>query len=136
MKQEINPKYKLTKNQTLVLKVLTKANAPLSAYSLLDKLREYGFKAPPQVYRALERLIEIGKVHRIESMNAFIACEHTLCEVSHMTAFTICEKCEKVSEIKDEELSDYINLRAEKFGISAPKTHIEFHGLCNDCLST
>ena len=136
MNQELEPKKKLTKNQTLVLKVLAKANAPLSAYSLLDKLREYGFKAPPQVYRALERLIEIGKVHRIESMNAFIACEHTLCEVSHMTAFTICEKCEKVSEIKDEELSDYINLRAEKFGLSAPKTHIEFHGLCNNCLST
>ena len=136
MKKQIHPEHKLTKNQTLVLKVLAKANAPLSAYSLLDKLREYGFKAPPQVYRALEKLIEIGKVHRIESMNAFIACEHTLCEVSHMTAFTICERCEKVSEVNDEELSDYINLRAERFGISAPKTHIEFHGLCNNCLST
>ena len=135
MKQKIDSKHKLTKNQTLVLKVLEKANTPLSAYSLLDKLREYGFKAPPQVYRALEKLIEIGKVHRIESMNAFVACEHSLCEVSHMTAFTICQKCEKVSEVKDEELSDYINLRAEKFGLSTPKTHIEFHGLCNNCLS-
>ena len=79
----------------LVLKVLAKANAPLSAYSLLDKLREYGLKAPPQVYRALEKLIEIGKVHRIESMNAFIACGHNLCEISHMTAFTICQKLRK-----------------------------------------
>ena len=134
MKQQIDSKHKLTKNQTLVLKVLDKANRPLSAYSLLDKLREYGFKAPPQVYRALEKLIEIGKVHRIESMNAFKACEHSLCEISHMTAFTICQKCEKVSEVKDEELSDYLNLRAAQFGLSAPKTHIEFHGLCNNCL--
>ncbi len=47
MKQKITPKHKLTKNQTLVLKVLAKANTPLSAYSLLDELREYGLKAPP-----------------------------------------------------------------------------------------
>ena len=114
MKQKITPKHKLTKNQTLVLNVLAKANTPLSAYSILDKLREYGLKAPPQVYRALEKLIEIGKVHRIESMNAFIACEHNLCEISQMTAFTICQKCEKVSEVMDEELSDYLNLRAGK----------------------
>ena len=135
MKQKISPKHILTKNQALVLKVLAKANTPLSAYSLLDELREHGLKAPPQVYRALDKLIEIGKVHRIESMNAFIACEHSLCEISHMTAFTICEKCEKVSEVKDTELSDYLNLRALEFGLSAPKTHIEFHGLCNNCLS-
>ena len=50
-----------------------------------------------------------------------------------MTAFTICQKCEKVSEVMDEELSDYLNLTAEKLGLSAPKTHIEFHGLCNSC---
>ena len=135
MKQKITPIHKLTKNQTLVLKVLAKANTPLSAYSLLDKLREYGLKAPPQVYRALDKLIEIGKVHRIESMNSFIACEHNLCEINQMTAFTICQKCEKVSEVMDEELSDYLNLTAEKLGLSAPKTPIEFHGLCNSCLS-
>ena len=136
MKQPTKLDYKLTKNQIMVLDVLLRANSPQSAYSLLDTLREQGFKAPLQVYRALEKLIEIGKVHRIESMNAFIACEHTLCEINHMTAFTICDKCEKVSEVKDEELSDYISLRVKKLGLSAPKTHLEIHGLCNNCLGT
>ena len=42
-------------------------------------------------------------------MNSFIACEHNLCEINQMTAFTICQKCEKVSEVMDEELSDYLN---------------------------
>ena len=41
----------LTKNQTLVFDVLTKAEAPLSAYTILDKLRDQGFRAPLQVYR-------------------------------------------------------------------------------------
>ena len=133
MTQSLNTKNALTKNQQLVLTILNKADMPLSAYSILDGLREFGFKAPLQVYRALDRLIELGKVHRIESMNAFIACEHSLCKVSDMTAFTICDKCEKVSEVKDKELSDYMHLRAEKFGLQAPKTNIEFHGLCSDC---
>ena len=135
MTQSLNTKNALTKNQQLVLNVLNKADMPLSAYSILDGLREFGFKAPLQVYRALNRLIELGKVHRIESMNAFIACEHSLCKVSDMTAFTICDKCEKVSEVKDKELSDYIHLRAVKFGLHAPKTNIEFHGLCSHCSS-
>ena len=133
MTQSLNTKNALTKTQPLVLTILNKADMPLSAYSILDGLREFGFKAPLQVYRALDRLIELGKVHRIESMNAFIACEHSLCKVSDMTAFTICDKCEKVSEVKDKELSDYMHLRAEKFGLQAPKTNIEFHGLCSHC---
>ena len=133
MTHSLNIKNALTKNQQLVLTILNKADMPLSAYSILDGLREFGFKAPLQVYRALDRLIELGKVHRIESMNAFIACEHSLCKVSDMTAFTICDKCEKVSEVKDKELSDYMHLRAVKFGLHAPKTNIEFHGLCSHC---
>ena len=123
----------LTKNQLLVLEALRNANVALSAYSILDALREFGFKAPLQVYRALDGLIDLGHVHRIESMNAFIACDHSMCRISDMTAFTICQKCEKVSEVKDEELSDYVYLRAEKFGLYAPRTNIEFHGICTDC---
>jgi len=133
MKKSPNVKNTLTKNQLLVLGVLNSAEMPLSAYSVLDALRDFGFRAPLQVYRALDTLIGLGKVHRIESMNAFIACEHSLCEASDMTAFIICNECEKVSEVEDKELSDYMQIRAKKFGLYAPETKIEFHGLCPDC---
>ena len=39
-------KTKLTKNQALVLNVLSNASQPLGAYAILDKLRSHGFKAP------------------------------------------------------------------------------------------
>jgi Fur family zinc uptake transcriptional regulator len=39
----------LTKNQTLVIETLLAADGPLSAYSILDQLRDHGFRAPPQV---------------------------------------------------------------------------------------
>jgi len=44
----------LTKNQTLVFDVLSHSDGPLSAYTILDKLRDHGFRAPLQVYRALD----------------------------------------------------------------------------------
>ena len=71
---------KLTRNQQLVYDALTGADTPLSAYSLLDQLRESGFRAPLQVYRALEKLIELGQVHRLESINSFVACQHSDCQ--------------------------------------------------------
>ena len=92
----------LTKNQSLVLDVLIKAGQPSGAYDLLDKLRQHGFKAPLQVYRALEQLIGLGLVHRLESLNAFIACSHMSCQTSAATAFVICDRCETVQEICDD----------------------------------
>ena len=58
----------LTKNQSLVMSALSKAEGPLSAYSILDELRDQGFRAPLQVYRALEKLMDVGLVHRLESL--------------------------------------------------------------------
>ncbi len=64
----------LTRNQSLVFNALDGASGPLSAYDILDKLRADGFRAPLQVYRALDKLVEYGMVHRLESLNAFVAC--------------------------------------------------------------
>ena len=54
MKKSVVTKVKLTKNQSLVLDSLIKAGQPSGAYALLDSLRPHGFKAPLQIYRALE----------------------------------------------------------------------------------
>ena len=59
-KTNADSKTSLTKNQALVLNVLTKASQPLGAYAILDELRSYGFKAPLTVYRALEQLAGEG----------------------------------------------------------------------------
>lgn len=67
----------LTANQEAVYAALRRAQSPLSAYALLARLREQGFNAPTQVYRALDRLLEQGIVHRLESMNAYVSCRHS-----------------------------------------------------------
>src|SRR5690606_31319784 len=55
----------LTRNQSLVLDRLEKAEAPMSAYALLDQLRDEGLRAPLQVYRALDKLLDMGLAHRL-----------------------------------------------------------------------
>lgn len=91
----------LTRNQTLVFDVLSKAEGPLSAYTILDQLRDDGFRAPLQVYRALEKLLDYGMVHRLESLNAFVACAHPQCHEHGLIAFAICEQCGQVTEFSD-----------------------------------
>ncbi|GIR78420.1 MAG: transcriptional repressor [Alphaproteobacteria bacterium] len=133
MKKSVVTKVKLTKNQSLVLDSLIKAGQPSGAYALLDTLRPHGFKAPLQIYRALEQLIDLGLAHRLESLNAFIACSHVSCESSGATAFVICDKCETVQEICDESISNFLSSLARKTKIKASKSSIELHGLCNGC---
>lgn len=66
----------LTRNQSLVFEALSQAEAPLSAYMLLAKLKGTGLRAPIQIYRALDKLMAYGLAHRIESLNAFVVCSH------------------------------------------------------------
>ena len=133
MKGNSQKTVRLTKNQSLVLDVLIKAGQPSGAYDLLDKLRQHGVKAPLQVYRALEQLIGLGLVHRLESLNAFIACSHMSCQTTGATAFVICDRCETVQEICDDSVSGFLASIAEKTKMKASKSNIELHGLCDGC---
>ena len=125
----------LTRNQGLVLEALSRADAPLSAYTILDQLRDAGFRAPPQVYRALEKLVESGRVHRLESLNAFVACQHPGCDGHTTVAFTICEQCDRVAEVSDTALVERIREIADASGFRVAKSTVELRGLCADCAS-
>ena len=123
----------LSKNQQVVLDIIEKAKEPLKAYSILFNVQKKGIKAPQQIYRALDKLIEIGKIHKIESRNAFVACKNANCEISKATAFSICENCEKVTEINNLNLSKYLTNFEDDTGMKYQKYNLEFFGLCRRC---
>ncbi|MBL8584090.1 MAG: transcriptional repressor [Rhizobiaceae bacterium] len=123
----------LTKNQAQVLERLKAASAPLSAYALLDQLRDSGFRAPLQVYRALDTLIKSGYVHRLESLNAFVACAEPHDHAHRMTAFAICDICGQASEFSDAEVGEPLEDWLHQTGFSAKKAVIEFRGTCAKC---
>ena len=114
----------LTKNQQIVLNLVEKSTQPLKAYSILFNVQKKGIKAPLQVYRALDRLVEIGKIHKIESRNAFIACQDSSCQISKATAFSICESCEKVTEINNSKLSKYLKNFKDNSGMKYSKYNL------------
>jgi Fur family transcriptional regulator, zinc uptake regulator len=123
----------LTRNQTLVLDKLSKTEQPMSAYTLLGELRSDGFKAPLQVYRALDKLVEQGRVHRLESISAFVACQHPDCQSHAATVFMICEKCGKVSERADAGVAQALDRVAAQEDFAVEKTSLELRGLCGKC---
>ena len=103
-----NKQKPLSKNQKIILEYIQKNKKPVKAYSILSNVQKKGINAPPQVYRALDKLIEIGKIHKVESQNSFVACKTSDCETPHATAFSICDSCDEVSEINDPKLFKYL----------------------------
>jgi len=133
METHVHDLPKLTKNQALVLDVLSAAEGPLSAYMILDQLREQGFRAPLQVYRALEKLMAFGIVHRLESLNAFVACSRPGCDNHDMIAFAICDDCGQVDEVSDEALAKRLKTIAKAAEFGLQRSTVELHGLCRNC---
>ena len=123
----------LTKNQQTVLDILESASEPLKAYTILFDIQKKGIKSPLQVYRALDKLIEIGKVHKIESRNSYVACKHEGCNAKTSTSFLICENCDSVTELTVNNLISYFSKQAEKNNFNYKKHNLEIFGLCENC---
>ncbi|MBY4897127.1 Fur family transcriptional regulator [Cupriavidus sp. AU9028] len=123
----------LTRHQTLVLDALSRAEAPASAYSLLDQLREQGLRAPLQVYRALEKLMEYGLVHRVESLNSFVACAHPHEHKLETVVFAICDNCGRVDEFSDAAIERRLKGWGKDHAFRMHSAAIEMHGTCGNC---
>jgi Fur family zinc uptake transcriptional regulator len=124
----------LTRNQELVLGTLAHATAPLSAYDILDRLRDEGLRAPLQVYRALDKLTERGLAHRLESLNAFVCCADAQCHgAGGSTAFAICDRCGRVEEFAEPGIVSKLKGWSKTSGFVPSRMTIEIRGLCKDC---
>ena len=120
-----------TKNQRIVLNLLQDSGEPLKAYFILDSLKKEGLNSPLQVYRALDKLVELGKIHKVESLNSFIICNNSNCASN--TAFTICERCGKVKEIKNNNLTEGVNELVRENKLNITRYNLEFYVVCNTC---
>ena len=122
----------LAPNHRTVFAALRKAGRPVTAYQLIDAVRPAGIFAPPTVYRALERLIVEGQAHRLESLNAFVACTHDHPHTG-TTVFMICDDCGNADEITDEEVAVQLESRTREVGFLPGSTTIEMRGHCEAC---
>lgn len=122
----------LTPIRRRVLELITQRHAPIGAYDILGALKKgEGAQAPPTVYRALEFLLDAGVIHRIDAINAFVACE--VPETVHTGQFLICSECNKVVELDDPAISRLLTQKAEAAGFTADTHDVEIKGLCGAC---
>lgn len=123
---------RLTDIRRRILELVWASHEPVGAYELLAKLsRERDKAAPPTVYRALEFLMEVGLVHRIDSLNAFLGCNEPTRE--HVAQFLVCRSCHHVSEIDSPSVQRAIEKESRQTGFIIEAGSLEIKGLCEAC---
>ncbi|PVA09146.1 Fur family transcriptional regulator [Pelagivirga sediminicola] len=114
------------------LEILLQEHRALGAYEMLDRLHAAGFGAqPPVAYRALEFLVTHGFAHKIERLNAFVACAHP--GARHSPAFMICRGCDSVAEAQATPARGALGEAARSAGFQIERTMVEAVGLCPAC---
>lgn len=121
----------LTPLRRRVLELLLDHHGPAKAYDLLPLLDGEKTAKPPTIYRALDFLVKMGFAHRIESLNAFVACDVGACARS--TIFLICEKCGGAEEFDAGHALIDLADAARKDGFAINRTMIEASGVCATC---
>ncbi len=123
--------FNLTQKQQLVYEHLRKNNTAQSAYDILHELSDHGFRAPSQVYRVLDKLLKFGLIHRVETLNAYVACEHEHDNGNSMMA--ICDECGAVEELSLEGVSGTIEKFGQQQGFTPRELVVELRGHCSSC---
>ncbi|MGQ0532500.1 MAG: transcriptional repressor [Caulobacteraceae bacterium] len=121
----------LTPLRRRVLALLLEQHGPAKAYDLLPLIDAAKTAKPPTIYRALDFLVRMGLAHRIESLNAFVACDVGACARS--TIFLICEKCGAAEEFDAGHALVDLAEAAKKDGFAIHRTMIEASGVCAAC---
>jgi Fur family zinc uptake transcriptional regulator len=123
-----NQKLRLTPPRQATLDIIRKSSKPIGAYDIIHAI---GAK-PTTVYRALEFLQAHGFVHKIESLNSFIACgtDHQ----HHGSQFMICSQCGEVTEIHLCDMPHELQSKITQSGFKTHHWNTEIHGVCVKCV--
>ena len=127
---------RLTPIRRRVLEILLEEHRAFGAYDVLERLQAENLGAhPPVAYRALEFLVEHGFAHRLERLNAFVACARGGCdpESGQQPAFLICRSCKTVAEADAAAAARALDRAAAGAGFHIESAQVEAEGLCPGC---
>lgn len=126
-------KLQFTPTRRRVLEFLLEDHRAFGAYDVLERLVKEGRGSqPPVAYRALDFLVKHGFVHKIERLNAYIACAHP--HEKHSPAFMICRLCGSVAEASSAPAKKLLGQAAQSVGFRIERTVVEAEGLCPKCV--
>ncbi|OUS09935.1 Fur family transcriptional regulator [Gammaproteobacteria bacterium 53_120_T64] len=126
-------KARLTPIRESVLHLLWQSHRPLGAYKIIEQLSAESGKRilPPTVYRALDFLLELGLIHRLATLNAYIGCPFP--DSVHSDYFLLCRECGSVAECSAESVNNAIVSTAERAGFLVESQTVEILGVCTPC---
>ena len=125
-------KLRITKPRLKVLNIIFSSNKPIKAYEILDKLgKQILNPKPPTAYRAIDFWLKHNFIHRIESLNAYYACETD--HLHNGSQFLICTDCGEVTESQICELPNNLKKTIKKNSFLPTKWNLEVNGVCRKC---
>ncbi len=115
---------------------LLASKVPLSAYALIAQLEErQGRKiAPLTVYRHLDFLLRIGLIHRLQSTQSYLVCDHP--DHGHQSQYLLCSACGSVDELESSRVDEALGSAASARGFKPEHATVEITGLCEGCANT
>jgi Fur family zinc uptake transcriptional regulator len=123
---------KLTPLRRQILEIIYKQKKPVKAYELIRLIstRDHSAK-PPTVYRTLDFLLKVGLIHRVETLDAFMACCHPRHEAT--SQLLICGACGDVQETESNSFAAAIKTLGASRKFQPQSQTIEIQGLCSSC---
>ena len=124
---------RFTELRRKVLSLILEADKPLTAYKLLDRLRESHKSAVPMtIYRALDFLLDMKLIRRVERLGAFVSCAHPGLR-PYPVELLVCRNCGAVAEVEDESVAQVLLHAAGRQGFRLGPAAVELEGICADC---
>ncbi|MBF0136680.1 MAG: transcriptional repressor [Magnetococcus sp. DMHC-1] len=123
---------RLTPQRQRVLAIIASSHKAVGAYDILEMMTPGGpLPAPVTVYRALEFLMAQGLVHRLASLNAYVACRHP--GADHGAHFLVCRHCATVAEMSSAAVWHSIQEKAAMAEFTVATLLVEVAGVCRHC---
>ena len=124
---------RLTPARLAVYAEMLACGRPLSAYELIALLEERQERkiAPLTVYRHLDFLMRTGLVHRLQSAQTYLPCEHP--DHAHESQFLLCSSCGHVDEVESRGLETLLSQIADEHGFRPDNAVVEINGVCGTC---
>lgn len=122
-----------TETRQQVYETLLQSLQPVTAYQLLENVavRHKRSVNAPSIYRALDALCQLGLAIRVESLNAFLACNHP--QDDHEHVLLVCDNCHQADEIEGHGINSQLIKGAQARGFKTKRQVLELHGACGAC---
>jgi len=125
--------YRLTEPRRAVAALIAERDGHFTAADLVaDARRQRLVIGRATIFRALDVLLELGAVERIDlptGEHAYVGCE--LAHHHHV----VCSRCGRTSEIGDAGLRAFVEDVGRRTGYAIDTHRVELFGLCPSCSS-